>query len=425
MKKLILLFVFLCLIACSSNSPIEPEANQQADDETTSEEGNNDDEMSEEEPFTFPFSLSIVLKDFSNPAQREGQFESIDFLKGLSNPSESLNLTQTINLDLDAGIVTNGQENVLVFLQKTGTIEKEYLTYNLDTQQIYSANRTELLLTSENCFFDGTQLAANSNGLLFFNYDLCQAPDDIIPVFRNQSTDENIIFPKIEAAHMGDSFNLLWGSDYYYYYHFNNLNEDAQGQSIDQDGLIVYNATSNEIIYENRTSERKIPLVCKQKMVLKRNNTLLDLIDLESGQTLFSNEVSNSDGLIIGDRLGQAEIYQNKVGLMIYNFEEQKLFPGVYDFQSNSSITFDSEVYREYFRNSGIPVPNPIRQPKEYKFDLESETFAVLYHGFTQGFIENDNPDFIGLVFMNFEGEILHEYKFDERQWIEQIIVKR
>jgi len=426
MKKLFLSVCFISfLVSCSSDSSVQ-EVVTQPDDEVVVEEDEKEEEIEEgEESFTFPFSITVVLKDFSDPALQEGEFLSIDFIENSTIPSSTTNLTSLANLDLNAFTFENGQDNVLIFAQGTNFEEREFVTYNLNTGEVFSVLRSDLLSTEENCFSTGTHFAANSDSVLFFNYDLCEAPDDIIPIIRGRATNENQIFPKIEGASMGDSFNQLWATDDHYFFHYNNLNEGNQGQSIDRDGLIVYNARSNEIIYDNRNGERKIPLIDNQKMILRRDSNLLDLIDLESGQTLFSNEVSNFEGLIIGDRIGKAYIHENKVGFMIFNFEELEVFPGVYDFQTNSSISFDSEVYREYFRDRGIPAPNPIRQPKEHIFDLKSETFAVLYHGFTEGPFQEDNPDFIGLVYMNFDGEILYEYEFERKPWLEQVVIKR
>ncbi|GMN05067.1 hypothetical protein MTsPCn5_04550 [Croceitalea sp. MTPC5] len=425
MKKPFLLVTIALFIACSSDSS-EPQVVSPPDDEVVVEEELEGEEMEEgEESFTFPFSITVVLKDFSNPAVQEGEFLSIDFMQNSTNASSIINLTSLANLDLKAFAFENGQDNILIFAQGTNFEEREFVTYNLNTGEVFSVLRSDLLSPEENCFFTGTHFAANSDSVLFFNYDLCETPDDIIPITRNKAANENQIFPKIEGATMGDSFNLLWATDNHYFFHFNNLNEGNEGQSIDRDGLIVYNARSNEILYDNINGERKIPLVDNQKMIVRRNSNFLDLVDLESGQTLFSNEVSNFEGLIIGDRIGKAYIYENKVGFMIFNFEELEVFPGVYDFQTNSSISFDSDVYREYFRDNGITAPNPFRQPKEHIFDLKSETFAVLYHGFIEGPFLEDNPDFIGLVYMNFDGEILYEYEFERRPWLEQIVVRR
>ncbi|MDT0539861.1 hypothetical protein [Croceitalea sp. P059] len=417
MRKISTLFLISLLISCSSDSTVtEPEVEQQTDDEIVIEEN-------EEESFSFPFSLSIVLKNFSNPSIREGEFIYIDFIETRNNPSFETNLTSLASLDLNASIIENGQDNVLSFIQGSTFEQQEIITYNLDNGEISSVLRSDLLISEENCISIGSQFRANSTSIISFNNDYCEQIEGIIPIIRNYTTNESEILPKIVEARIGDSFNLNWATDTHYFFHFDNL--DSQGQSTDQDGLIVYDSRSNEIIYEDRTSEKKIPIIDNQNMIVKKGSTLFDLVDLESRRTLFSNEVSISEGLIIGETIGNAQILGNKVGLMIFNLEELKIFPGIYDFESNSSISFDSEAYREYFRSSGIPVPNPIRQPKQHIFDIESQTFAVLYHGFTQGIIQEDNPDFIGLIFMNFEGEIIYEYEFERKPWLEQVMVKR
>lgn len=425
MKKLtpFLVFIAFILYACSSDSS-EPEIINQTDDEIVveeeMEETSGEEEEMEEESVGFPFSLSVVMKNFSNPAMREGEFLLINFEKNQLEPTAATNITSQIGLDLDAFIFENGQENVLVFLQLLENSEREYTTYNLDTGRTFSVLNTELS-SSGDCVSPGTHIGANANNILAYNLDFCSELDDLVPIIRNYEMDSNQILPIIEEAKAGDSFNRIWATDNHYFFHFANLLENEQ----DRDGLIVYNANTLEIVYESRTAEVKVPRVDGGKMILKKNANILELIDLQSGQTLFSNTISFSDGLSLGDRIGRTYIHENKVGMLIVDVEEWEVFPGVYDFQTNSSVSFDSETYRDYFRSQGLPIPNPIRQPKEFVFDLESETFAVLYHGFTQGFIQEDNPDFISLVYFNFEGEIIYEYEFDQKPWLEKVVVKR
>jgi len=416
----------LFFISCSSDSTEpEPEIDQQTDDEIMIEEDNDDEEVGEEEePFTFPFSISVVLKEFSNVAQREGQFNSIDFFEGASNPAAPINLTQMLNLDLNAGIGANGQENVIVFGQKFGTLEKEYLTFNLDTQRIYSANRTELIIPSENCYFEGSHIGANSENILAFNYDSCSVNDGLILFLRNYDTNINSELLSINSGYTGDSAHRIWANDKYLFVHFDSFNIDNP-DNITGDGLVIYDAKTLELIYETRTAENKIPVIDGDKVVIRKNFDTMELYDLELRQSLFTNSISWSEGPYFEGNIGNASIFRNKVGGLMRDVSGAQGVPGIYDFETNNIEIFNTEEYSNFFRNTGLPVPNPIRQPKEHKFDLESETFIVLYHGFTQGFIQNDNPDFIGLVYMNFEGEILYEYIFEERQWLEQIIIKR
>lgn len=422
-----LLCVFL-FISCSSDSTETEPVNQQDDEVVIEEmEDENEDEMGEEqeESFKFPFSVSVVLKDFSNPVQREGVFLSIDFTKNATAPNQAINVTAMASLDLDAGIIDNGQENILIFVQKAGTAEKEYITYDLDTGVMNSVFDSALLIDSENCFFNGTHITANASNIFAFNYDLCSEDDGLIPISWDNTLNTATPLPTIERSFTGDTPHRIWANSNYFIVHFDDRRLDNPGESIIGEGIFIYDAVSLELIYETRTEERKIPLLDNNKLIVRKGSTLLDLIDLESGQTLFSNEVSNADGLVFESRINNADIHEDRVGLLVFDFDELEVYPGVYDFRTNSSVVFDSEAYGEYFRTSGLPVPNPIRQSKDYVFDLESETFTVLYHGFTQGIIQENNPDFIGLVYMNFDGEILYEYEFEKRPWLEQVMVKR
>lgn len=408
-----LLLIFL-LVGCSpdtSDPNPEPEIEQESEKEEIEEKL--------EESFTFPFSITVVLKEFSDATN--GEFISIDFVHATSEPSVATNLTSFVGLDLNAFIQENGQENVLLFTQGANILEREIISFNLDTRQTNSITNMEIFPDLEDCFGYGNHGASNENSFFTFRFNFCPEGEAVEPIVRNYSSSDNHYFDSLGPSFVGDSQYCVWANNDFLFVHFN----DKSNSGNFQDGLIVYDSNSLEIILEDRFEGMMIPLIDDNKMILRRNPNLLDLIDLKSGQTIFSNSVLNSEGLIFGPRIGKTDIHENKVALMIANFDDLRSYPGIYDFQTNSSIVLDSEVYREYFRNSGIPIPNPIRQPKEHIFDLESETFTVLYHGFTQGFIQEDNPDFIGLVYMNFDGEILYEYEFERNQWLEQVVVKR
>lgn len=421
MKKRILILFSILLISCSKDSSSNESQIDQQKDEGVVDNEENEKEAEDDETFSFPFSLSVILKNYTNSAEREGEFISVDFWKNEISPSPQVNITSLAGLDLDADFFKNGQEEVLIFFQEIYTGELEFIKYNLNNGEVFSILRTEMLLTEGNCFSPGSHFAANSNNYLFYNLDFCEPKEGIIPIVRNQITNQNVILPKIEEASMGDSFYRLWATEKHFFFHFTPLSGDGFDSS-----LIVYNSNTNEIVYEDRTKGQKIPVVDKQKIIIQRKSDgFLDLVDLEKGQTLYSNSISNSDILIFPESIGKAYMHGNKVGLMMFNRDDLLSFPAIYDFQTNNSVILDSELYREFFRSTGLNIPRPIRIPQEHIIDLESETFAVLYHGFTGDFIQKGNPDFIGLIYMNFDGEILYEYEFEQKPWIQQVVIKR
>jgi len=418
MKKPSIFCLALLFIACSSDSE-EPEIINQPDDEVVMEE-----EIEEEESFTFPFGVSVILKEFSNPVQREGQFYSVNFTRGQSQPSEPLNLSQIIGLDLDASIIDNGQNNVLLFVQKSGTAQKEYLTYNFDTQRIYVVNRTELLLPSDSCFFDGTHIGANTENIWAFNYDLCPDVDGLVLFVQNYDSGLNSNPLILDSAYTGDSFHRIWATDEYFYAHFDSF--DAENpEGFVGDGLIVYDANSLEVVYETRTPETKIPVVDGDKMILRKGSETMELYDLELKESLFSNQISRFEGPFFEGKISNASIFQNRVGGLMTNGSGAPGLPGVYDFENNSIDIFNSETYSNFFGTTDFPAPDPAREPQFVLFDLESESFVVLYSAVTGGSGSFSNPDFSGLVFMNFNGEILYHHEFENDSLIPELIVRR
>lgn len=432
MKYCFSLPLLFFLFACSSESPA-PETDQQEREEIVIGEENPINEQGEnEEEFSFPLSFSVIFKNFSNPSLREGQFYSIDFINGSSLPNEPTNITQSLGLDLDAEIHNNGQENVLVFRQRFNLIDMEHITLNLDTGAVYSVKNSDLFQTDKNCFWYGNHLGATEDKFFAYNLDLCSEYEAVIPIVRSHSSNVNQILPTIDLAFLGDSPHRVWATKDYFFVHFSNLDKQIDPIGTVQDGLMVYDADTFALIYDTRTPVMKNILIDGHDLIIEsRNPHQIELIDLVSGEQKFIQNVSNIDGLktssTIGNRaIGNGSVEGSKIGgIVVLAGEPNLLRPGIYDIETNSTIAINPNQYNDFFRDKGNPRPTLIRQPKEFLFDLGSNTIIILYNAFNEETTNSGIPDFTGLVFMNFEGKILNNYEFTREFLSPQIMVRR
>lgn len=430
MNKFPLVLLILFVFACSSDAPESEITDQPNEDivagEENGQEGEEMEEDGQEQSFTFPFSVSVILKDFSNPANMEGQFLSIGFQENATGPTPITDVTSMAGLDLDAIILDNGQENVLLFRQGNDLSDWEHVAYNLDTGARAAVNNADLLLTEQDCYWYGSHLGANEDSFFAFNYDLCPDTGGIIPIVRGFGSNSNTVLPTLDLAYTGDTFHRVWPTKEYLTILFDSRDREVDPIGLERDGVIVYDAETFTPVYQTRTPVPKIIAIDGSSLVVRTQSPpQIEIIDLSTGQQQYVQSVSNTEGLLANSPIGNTSVSGSKIAGMVFLNYEDGAFPGIFDVATNTTTIFPPDTYSQFFRTKGLPVPNPIRQPKKHVFDMESETYAVLYHGFTEGIIRDNNPDFIGLVYMSFEGEILYEYEFESRLWLEQLVVKR
>lgn len=417
-------FIFLVLVfSCSDDSIEQPESDNQTDDEIIIEEENMPEEEEEQEneiDATIPFDISVILKEFQGNGTTDGVYYSIDFNQLGSQASELKNITEELGLEVNAYLAPNGSENILSFSQGENSINQKYVSLRLDTRELNSLNTDMVFSDDFTCSLPGPTFSWNSENFFAYRYNFCVEQIELL--VRTYDTGLLTELPPIEDSYIGDSFHQIWGTEDYFLVQFNSFFHEGVQNFRDRDGLAVYNAKSFEIILLDTTPLEKTIRIDRDKILVITRNEGMEIIDLSTTNVEFSTEVVPN--MELNPTIVNTSIVNGKVGLVVFQGTTSTSYPSYFDFNANEIIMVNQESYDDFLNRQGSDINSnsDLIQPTDFKFDMESETFAFTY---AIGDRISSQPRAYGLVFMNFDGEVLFQYDFPNIPFVTQQILRR
>lgn len=417
MKKLVLTLTVLFIFSCSSNLE-EPQMDSQQSQQE--EEVIKEEETPElEEINTIPFNISIVFRTYNN-APSGGEYYILDFLSGNEEPSELLNITESEGLSTEIGLVKNSAEDILVFnhTQSIGTNVEDrfYTSYDLNITEATSGSFADFFPNIDACFFNVNSVLWNRDKIFTYENDICDTYGAIRIQALDIATGQVYEFPILENAYAGDSAHRSLMTKKYFIIQY----DDRKPETLNsiKEGLIVYDAnTYEEVLHLNSMQSKGIIIDGDQLYVATQPNTI-EIIDLKSGNPLYTNTTNTfivdwassiikgsiSDGKVAGVRAEAIDV------------------PVYYDITQNQTIDVNRDSYFAFFNQDAFDNSADIIVPQEFKFDMASGTFAITYYTFDPGATVLKS---IGLVFMDFEANVLYQHDLPQYPIIPDRILKR
>lgn len=237
----------------------------------------------------------------------------------------------------------------------------------------------------------------------------------VIKPFVKSSTESNpIILGELNNAFAGDSVHKTWATRKFLIVHYDNNTNDGGFQ---QDGLVVYDSNTLLEVF-SLTSERPMALYIDNNLLAIQylGAQLLQLIDLDNGNVLHNQDISE---IAVNASLVNADITTDRMGT--FDNQSSAIFvPAYYDFITKEIISVDRDKYMAFFNRDSIDFSADIIEPKEIKFDLQSNSFAISYYVFEPGFLQE--LKFMGVMFMDFEGNLLYNYQLPDDLYIQQLV---
>ncbi|WP_420399838.1 hypothetical protein [Flagellimonas sp.] len=391
-RNLIILWA-IAIFSCSTDS-----------DSDLSNPGNN----------TIPFSVTALVKEYNGG---EGEYHTIDFIQGRKEPSNLTNITNTLNLEPNAIFRSNGLENLLLF--KQGDLQGPdaiYIMMDLDDNQIVSGSYKDYFPITNNCFFDAGQIGWDKNRLFSFENDVCDQ-GNLRLLTHNLSNSEVTEFPFLEKAFTGDTPHGILVTEDYFFVQYDDRSEEALDTY--KEGLIVYNSSSLNEVFSNRTAGLKTTFVDGHDIFVATRPSKMEIIDLTTGNVKHSTTTFNYF-LATDDKISNVSISDGKVAYVDNSMAIG--IPAYFDFNENDSFTVDQEKYMAFFNRDTLDFDADVIVPQEFKIDLETMTFAVTYLRFSRG---ENVPKSSAIMFMDFEGNLLLDYEFPSFRFEAEKLLKR
>lgn len=420
MKNLTLLLFALLIMSCSSDSPDpEPDSDPETPAENPSGEDDNDSDPPEEpvDNGTIPFNISVVLREWQDNGDGtfspEGDFYVQDFVQGQKVAGELFNVSQGAGLSADAQLYNNGKEDILIFFDWP---EQKHFIYKLSDGTSVSGVFNELFPELDLCVVNSIQIGANDNTIFGFAEDLCNSPQSVRLFARDWITGEITEFDEIPSAFIGDSFHKPWVTEDYYIVQYDDVQPGYE--NISKDGVIIYDANSLDVIvFSENTLSSKDVIIDGDELFLATTPDQLEIIDLNSLNTDYSWTVGP---ISIGSRPPRnGSISSGKIAML----ETTAISKPVYwDLSLNEIVSVNNDPYFAYFNRDIIDPTRLQLIPQEFKFQMETETFAIYYQVF-----DPVSDEFLAykLVFMDFDGNVLFEHEFPDIPFVPVKILKR
>lgn len=382
----------IVLVLACSNDVENPEINQPPDPEGIKEgEGGEEDGI--------PFSISVLLKKYAG-INNEGDYFLVDFTKGRHEGSDPLNITQSIGLSAEAGFLQNGKETILVFAKLP---EKYYVTYDVLSGETRAATYAELFPEGNACFLAANQTAWNATKVFSFENDGCSGPGSIRVLVSDLESGEVTELSMLENAYTGDTSHGVWLTDDYFLVHYDDRSPDAQ--MLTREGLVVYDAKTLEQVYATNSPSIKSIYIDGDQLLIASRLDSVELIDLSTPELGLSKMPNPS--FPENTRIGNISVYNGKIGTLLP--EGNFVIPAYYDIVKNEYSAVNREPYLAFFNRDTIDFTAEVLRPEEFKFDMETGTFAITYLIFDP---QEGIPKSSAIVFMDFEGNVLFQQNF-------------